>query len=382
MGGQATGVGRLSHHIAGLLIAFCMLRRNSLITTLSEIGTVEGVPWVRPRAIQRIPRRLRRELGSRFCLDLGRDHRSALFVAGSGRSGTSWLAELINHRNEYHYVFEPFHPLEADSQNPMEPGLPICRVFGYHQYLRPEMADPRFLTPAAAVLAGKARSRWTEKFNQRLIARRRIVKDVKANLILKWLSANFPGMPIVFIIRHPCAVAASRKNLSWDVHWELVLDQVLKQTELVEDFMAPFVGLFKSASTYVEQQILMWCLDNYVPLRQFKRDEIHVAFYENLIAFPESEIPRLFAFLDKRIDSSVYDAMRKPSLLSDWNSPVLAGARRTHNWLSVLDRSEINRAMELLAAFGLDSVYSDDPFPNEAGLNQLMAPMPARAVHA
>jgi hypothetical protein len=323
---------------------------------------------------------LRREIGRRFCIDLGQDHRSAVFVAGSGRSGTSWLAELINYRNEYHYVFEPFHPLEADSSNPMEPGLPACRIFQYHQYLRPASADPRFLTPAGAVLAGKARSRWTERFNQRLITRRRIVKDVKANLILKWLSVHFPGMPIVFILRHPCAVVASRKTLSWDLHWDLVLSQVLKQADLVEDLMGPFLGLFESASTYVEKQVLMWCLDNYVPLKQFMRGQIHVVFYENLITYPKTEIPKLFEFLGKHVDPSVYAAMRAPSLLSDWNSPVLAGASRMNNWLNVLKPSEIDRAMTILAAFGLDAIYSEDAFPNAVGLDDIMRPASAMAL--
>lgn len=329
---------------------------------------------MRPPLMQRIPRRLRRELGCRFCIDLGPDHRSATLVVGSGRSGTSWLAELINYRNEYHYVFEPFHPLEADNPNPIEPGVPVCRVFAYHQYLRPDTADPRFLTPAAAVLAGKARSRWTERFNQRVIARRRIVKDVKANLILKWLSVNFPGMPIVFILRHPCAVAASRKSLSWDLHWELVLSNVLKQPELIDDFMGAFLGRFQYASTYVEKQVLMWCLDNYVPLKQFARDQIHVVFYENLIACPNTEIPRLFAYLGKPVDPTVYAAMQAPSLLSDWNSPVLTGASRTNNWQRVLTRSDVNRAMAILAAFGLDAIYSEDPLPNVAGLDEVMRP--------
>jgi sulfotransferase family protein len=351
------------------------MRAPKLRTVLTEMAG--GVPWVRPPLWRRVPRRLRRELGSRVCLDLGRDHRSAVFVAGSGRSGTSWLAELINYRNEYHYIFEPFHPPEADTLNPMEPGLRICRAFGYHQYLRPESDDPMFLRPAAAVLAGKARSQWTERFNERLVARRRIVKDVKANLILKWLSVNFPGMPMVFILRHPCAVAASRRSLRWDLHWDLVLGRTLRQKELVEDFLAPYLDLFRTATTYVEQQVLMWCIDNFVPLKQFSRDQIHVVFYESLVASPAQELPRLFAYLGKSIDPSVYEVAGNPSLLSDWNSPVLAGARRTDHWRTVLARSDIDRALAVLAEFGLDEIYSEDPLPQPAGLDRLMAPAAA-----
>lgn len=343
---------------------------------MGEAPDEKGVRSVSRSLRQRIRSRLRR-LGDRYCIDLGRDHRSAIFVAGSSRSGTTWLAELINYRNEYHYVFEPFHPLDSDGPTPMEPGLSICRNFGYHQYLRPDTADLRFLVPAASVLAGKARSQWTERFNQRLITGRRIVKDITANLFLKWLSVNFPGMPIVFILRHPCAVAASRKALNWDVNWNLVLGRVLKQRALMEDFMEPFLERYQSASTYVEQQVLMWCLDNYVPLKQFTRHQIHVVFYENLMANPNVELPKLFSFLGKSADPSIYEVMQSPSL-SDWNAPVRRGASRTDRWLNQLKREDLHRAMGILGAFGLDAIYGEDPFPNVAGLEQVMAASAAK----
>jgi hypothetical protein len=33
-----------------------------------------------------------------------------------------------------------------------------------------------------------------------------------------------------------------------------------------------------------------WCIENYVPLKQFKRGEIHLAFYESFCERPESEL--------------------------------------------------------------------------------------------
>ena len=330
--------------------------------------------WSRLPAHRRLRRRLSRDLGRRFCLDLGSDHRSAVFVAGSGRSGTSWLAEILNHRNEYHYVFEPFHPPQYDSPVPIQVGLPICSDFTYHLYLRSDSSEQRYVEPAAKVLAGKARSPWTEQFNRRAVATRRIVKEVTANLLLPWFGANFPGMPIVLIVRHPCAVVASRGSLSWDARWELVLNRVLRQPELVEDVVAPFVELFQKATTYVEKQVLMWCLDNYVPLRRIPRDRVHVLFYEELVAHPEEQIPRLHAFLGKPVDPGVYDAMREPSMLSDWNSPTLKGASRTASWRAKLDASDIKQAISLVAAFGLDAIYSDDPMPIASGLDALRPP--------
>jgi hypothetical protein len=34
-------------------------------------------------------------------LDVTGDPRNTVLIAGSGRSGTTWLAEIVNHRNDY-----------------------------------------------------------------------------------------------------------------------------------------------------------------------------------------------------------------------------------------------------------------------------------------
>jgi hypothetical protein len=39
-----------------------------------------------------------------------------------------------------------------------------------------------------------------------------------------------------------------------------------------------------------------WCIENYVPLKQFKRGEIHLAFCESFCEKPESELA-IFAHL-------------------------------------------------------------------------------------
>jgi hypothetical protein len=40
----------------------------------------------------------------------GRFRYPIVWVIGDGRSGTTWLMELINWRKTYREMFEPFHP--------------------------------------------------------------------------------------------------------------------------------------------------------------------------------------------------------------------------------------------------------------------------------
>jgi hypothetical protein len=236
-------------------------------------------------------------------VDAGRrDHRDSVFLSGSGRSGTTWVADVINHRREYRLVFEPFHPGK----------VPVCASFESKQYLRPSDRREEYLEPARKILTGELRSPWTDRFHRGLVARRRLIKDIRANLMLGWMRANFPGMPIVLLLRHPCAVVASRLALGWRDN----LSETMAQQDLVEDFLVPFEEEIREADTAFERHVFLWCIDNYVPLMQFEPGEIHVAFYERLVAEPRAETERLFAYLGEETDAGLDRALSRPSPLS------------------------------------------------------------------
>jgi hypothetical protein len=286
-------------------------------------------------------------------VDVNRDHWNSVFLAGSGRSGTTWVSEIINYRNRYRLVFEPFHPGKVD----------ICENFRLKQYLRPDDRREEYLGAARRVLTGRIRSSWTDRFNRKFVAPRRLIKDIRANLLLGWMRENFPGMPIVLLLRHPCAVAASRLALGWRDN----LSETMEQEELVEDFLGPVETEIRAARNALERHIFSWCIDNYVPLRQFGPGEIHLAFYENFVVYPEDEIRRLFAFLSEDFDGCVYRTLRRPSPLSRKGESPSVDA-----WRRCVTDSQLERVVEVLGLFGLDRVYGERALPDPSGAHDLM----------
>ncbi|HJQ30280.1 MAG TPA: sulfotransferase [Rubrobacter sp.] len=283
-------------------------------------------------------------------VDLGKgDHRSSVFLAGSGRSGTTWLSEIINHRGTYRYVFEPFNPGKVGS-------------FGHFrskQYLRPDDRREEFLEPARRVLTGELRDPWTDRFHTRFVARRRLIKDIRANLLLGWMRANFPGMPIVLLLRHPCAVVASRLALGWKDN----LSETMEQGDLVEDFLLPVEAEIRAARDDFERHLFLWCIDNYVPLRQFGPGEIHLSFYENLLVKPEAELRSLFAFLGEDFDSRVFGKLGRASPLSRKNTTD----HSVEGWRNHTSPRRLERTTEILTLFGLDRLYGEGAMPDPSG---------------
>lgn len=292
-------------------------------------------------------------------LDLGGDYRDAVFVAGSGRSGTTWLAEILRRsRGGYRTVFEPFHPEK----------VPLARPFGYRCYLRPGDSRPELLESAGRILSGEPRGPWTDRFNRRLVSRRRLVKEIRANLFLGWLAASFPEMPVVLLLRHPCAVALSRTKLGWRSR----LEEFAARPELVEDFLGPVLDGIHAAATEFERHVFAWCIETLVPLRQLGRGRAHLVFYEGLCESPEEELQGLSGYLGRGEAPVPTGALRNPSALSRPGGAVLSGVDPAASWQEELGRDQVQRASGILASFGLDAVYGESPAPDTRAAWELL----------
>lgn len=298
-----------------------------------------------------LDRVLSRALGGLY-RDLGGGPEDAVFVAGSGRSGTTWLADAINYRREYRLVFEPFHPGKVREVS----------GFGWRQYLRPEDRREEYLEPARRVLSGAVRDGWVDRFHRTFVARRRIVKDVRANLMLGWLCENFPEMPMVLILRHPCAVVESQMALGW----RDILDETLEQRDLVKDHLEPLLDEALAVRDPFDRRVFLWCVENYVPLRQLAPNRIHVVFYENLLTDPATEQRRLFGRLGLDFDEATVPGTKPPSPVSR-----KGGSRSVDGWRSVVSGERQRRAVKTLALFGLDRVYGEGPMPDPDGVRAL-----------
>ncbi len=289
-----------------------------------------------------------------LCFDYFPDHTRTIFFAGTARSGTTWISNLVNYKNEYRDIFEPFDPKQ----------LPLIKHFPFNVYLRPDNRDPQFVEPARRVVTGQFRNPWADRYNRRLIAGQRIIKDIRVTHFVKWLQVNFPGMPIIYILRHPLAVVTSWRALGWIPRIEIYLNR----PELVADHLQPYLPELQQAAAQPERSfdryLFFWCIENSVPLNQFQSGEMHLMFYENLLVEPETELRRMFMFLKKPFTTDILAMLDRPSSQSRREASFQSRHARLDAWRTQLSSAEIVRSLEILALFGLDRFYTDAPMPN------------------
>lgn len=307
---------------------------------------------------------LRDRLGPRGLLfDLDAQPSSAIHLAGSNRSGTTWVSEVLNHDGSLRAMFEPFHVAN----------VPYTRVFPGRPrpYIRPGTDEPACRAMAHRILNGQVRHPWVDRYNTQRFPRRRLIKSIHANMLLKWLRVEFPETPTLFLLRHPCAVAYSVRELRFSVVNE-DLTQYFDNEALMADHLEPFRGLIRDTTDEFARLVLYWCLENYVPLRALGPDDAKILFYEELVTAPEDHVRPILKWARRPHSDEVLRAMSKPSVTS-WgdHSSMRNGRNPIQNWRDHLTPAEIRTAVEILRATGMDVLYDDGPMPHPEGLRRL-----------
>ena len=280
-------------------------------------------------------------------------------LAGMGRSGTTWVGDIINHDGSYRVLFEPFFPPEVSE----------AELFEYIQYLNPESEKPALADRARTILAGKPRNAWVDRDNTKLRYDRRLVKDVRCNMMLGWLKRVSPRSPIVVVVRHPLAVTASWMRLGWGREARgnrLDHDIITSQPDLLRDFpvVEAMMGEIDTEDVF-ELTVFEWCVFHLVPLAHLAEGDGHFLSYENLVLDTESEAERLFRYLEEPFD---WQALRRTAERSSSTNFLERNFRKDREqvvtgWRTFFSKQQIERAAWIVAQFGLDGLYDRDGLP-------------------
>jgi hypothetical protein len=301
--------------------------------------------------LRRLRQRLVQMAASQLYLDRNPDPKLSILVAGTARSGTTWLGDIIAGQIPCRIMFEPFN---ADR-------VPDYRQFNRFQYMRPHDVNARLTRFAKSVMTGRIRDAWVDRRSERILFAFRLIKEIRVSLMLKWLHAQFPCVPLLFVIRHPCAVVQSRMALGWATDADI--EPCLSQPALVDDFLQDKLDVIRRANTPEEKHAVVWAIAHCVPLQQFTRGELTTVFYEDLCTQPEIELPRIFSAIQQPFNPKTLSRLHIPSSTSTSRSAILTGKDRVGQWKVSLSTAQIDRILKIVEAFGLGELYADSTTP-------------------
>jgi hypothetical protein len=282
--------------------------------------------------------------------------RRSILVAGAGRSGTTWLADIIASQIPCRIMFEPFHPRQVEA----------FQQFHYFHYMRPTEENSELWAYGRRVFTGDIRHGWIDRQVDHIFPSYRLIKEIRANLLLGWIRAKFPEVPLLFIVRHPCAVALSRMQLDW---WtDKDIEPFLSQPEVVQDFLADKMEVIRRAQSVEEKHAVIWCVSNLVPLQQLQANNLTVIFYENLCTQPEAEIPKIFQAISHEYRDSIFASINQPSTTTRDTSAVVTGEDKVMRWKRRLSPQQADNILTVVREFGLDYIYGESATPLVARL--------------
>ena len=278
------------------------------------------------------------------------NYKKKVLIAGVGRSGTTWITNIINFKKNYRIIFEPVH---SDY-------VPGFEHFSKRQYIRPDNADPKYREPMEKLFAGDICSSWSDSRLNAFFPRNLLIKDIRANLLLPWIHRHHPDVKLILVLRHPYDVYLSKKKLGWGPGLSLYL----AQPDLVGDHLTPYLDFMSKVLSDMEGIVTGWCIENMVPMRQIPAGSMLICHYEHFIRDPRREVNRVMKFLNESADH-VPDSIFRASSDTNWNKTdhtnFQHGRAMKTGWEDA--DADLPKVQEILTVFGMNHLYGPDRNP-------------------
>ena len=285
---------------------------------------------------------------------LPKRERKDIIIAGSGRGGTTWLLNIIASLPGYRVIFEPFHPIQCKKEFNSPFSRPYLRAFDENKELENYIKK---------LLTQRIKNKFINSRNKRFITYQTVIKFIRANLLLDWLYQHF-HLPIVFMIRHPCAVVLQRIKLQWGSH----LEEFLNQKKLMEDFLAPYEDfiqdIIKEGKKHKEYA-LMWAIENFIPLKWISNRPWFLITYEELFINRTQLLKKLFQYLGYKYSKKIEKESYKLSSTAAVKDKIEIEKKLIlSKWQHELSNEEIKDILDIIEKFEV-SLYNSDIIPHK-----------------
>lgn len=280
----------------------------------------------------------------------------AIVLAGPGRSGTTWLAQILTAGGDVQVIFEPLNPVWSDEVAALT-GWGKERLAPRGHYLPADAEAPAWYDFLQRVLTGQVRSVGTDYERTSFFPRRYLVKLIRANLMLGYLARQF-GPRLIYVQRHPCATISSRLQAGWRAD----VDALLQQEQLVEDYLRPWLAEMERVDDPIEAAAVVWAVENMVALRELTAVPHLTVTYEALVLKPELYARRILDWASLPVPPNLRAMIARPSRQASRTRHQLTPQERLGAWQQALSPGDQRHILRWSAHLGL-AEYDENILP-------------------
>ncbi|MBT8123606.1 MAG: sulfotransferase [Gammaproteobacteria bacterium] len=283
---------------------------------------------------------------SQIYYDSADSYKASMFLSGSGRSGTTWLAELLVSSGEIRYMFEPLHPAKH---------LKYLKASDLGFIGRNGEPNALAISYIDDVLRGNCRGLWMDKYNRAHFPKTRLIKEVRANLFLSWIASQYPGLKLVHMIRNPFLVAASQlKGYQRYGSWSPSLSDIKKDDWIAQRLPTDLSDSLAESESYsfYGKIFIRWLVENYIVLADLSKHDGKVAVYENLRKNSAEILPLIYNYLGLDWNNDKLNTIEVPSAMSRENETFAKGDGYISAIKQKLSTSEQKKLDALLVSAG------------------------------
>ena len=280
------------------------------------------------------------------------------------RSGTTWLASILNTAKDIKYFYEPFN----------KDHIPEAALY-WNKYLRAEEENKEFSQFCQAAFTGKLTQKSylkTLKFpykvlqgNLRWLPGRVMVKDVHSTMSLEWIDMHIAPI-IIILMRHPCAMVASWLRTfkpAFETGNVIGLQRLLEQPKLCKDYLQPFEDLLQKKGHYWQKVAHYWGAAHYVMLKQQQQHpDWMIIQHEQLCLDPENEFRKIFDKLQLHWTKKTDQLLKASTTFDSLKSyiPSRITAQEAEKWKQQLIPNQIKEIMDAVKPFNIPYYINND----------------------
>lgn len=256
--------------------------------------------------------------------------RKIIGIHSNPRSGSTWLAQILNSSPEVRYKYQPLKSRSFSGRiNDHSTAEDIYQFYSEVYHLEDDYLDQNFQKRDRQVPVNFEKNANPEAL---------VVKMVRYHYLVPHLLENIPEQKIIGLVRHPCAYLNSWKNAP---------KEFLPEWDFEEEwYFAPSYNRFRSGEYYgfhrwkeVAKMFLImqrWYPDKFLLLR-----------YEDLAAKTEQCVNEIFNFCDLRVHQQTLDFVQQStSDKVDGDYSVFRGAKDLHQWKNHLEENVVRSVHE------------------------------------